>query len=149
MTDNFNNIKHVMPADRDHAGSCLRRLELEPVGGEPQIPDGLAEHLDGYAATTESRARATAGMVYKADPAVLTLHATYAAGFNARVAYDRRCYLVGSLAIVFGLALMIGALLWLGPGWLRATPAHIALDDTAWCSSFRGLSCKQQDTARE
>ncbi len=142
MPSNLKDVEHMMPAHRDHPRRGLGGPILEPVGRKPQIADGLAEHLDGYAATTESRARATAWMV----------HDTYSAGFAARVARDNRAYLVATIALAFGLVVMlaVGAHL-VRNGWPRHATPHIAVNnpDNSWCLGFDGLSCKHKDSARE
>ncbi len=155
MPNDLDYVKHMMPPHRDHPWSGFGDLVAKPVGREPQIPDWSSENFDCYPATAKRGPGAS----------LRVLHDTHHMGFAARSAYDRRCYLIGLAAIGFGLAVMLGALAVLGPNWLTgyfaATP-HVAVNDswysvgaatgspdTKWCSGFDGLSCKQQDTARE
>ncbi len=158
MPNNLKDVEHMTVSPSHPAGRRLGGLELPPVRREPQIPDGFAEHLDCYAAAAEGCSRASFGVADNPrtvgkSPLLAAAYGRHSAGFATRAAYDRRCYLVGLAALALGLVVLLGALAVFGPSWLRdgfrsATP-KVALDDTAWCSSFRGLSCKQQDTARE
>ncbi len=130
---------HVMRPynDASNTGAGNAGELASPFPRKPQASVVKSQMLHQVAAAPSS-ARATARV----------LHDRYSSGFAARAAYDRRCYRVGLAAIGFGLLLMLLALLWLGPGWLRSTTPKVTAND-AWCSGFRGLSCKQQDTARD
>ncbi len=141
MPDNLKNDEDMMPADSGHPWSRRGAWEFEPISSKPQFADVLPESFNGGDAAATSHSGTPLGVLYDAR----------LVGFHARAAYDRRCYLVGLAAIAVGLAVMLGALALLGPNWLTgyfAAPSHVAINDS-WCLGFDGLSCKQQDTARE
>lgn len=144
MTDDLDYVKHMMAADRDHAWGRACGAILEPVGGKPQIADGLAEHLESHATTAERHARTTFGMI---DDPRIVLYARHANSFHARVASDNRAYLVASIALALGLVAMLLGLLYFVAGD-RPAPSKIAVND-AWCSGFAGLNCKTQGNARK
>ena len=135
---NLEDEKDMMTTHRNHPRRSLRGFEAEPVGCKPQVADGFTEHLDCYATTAERGTGAPLRM----------LHDTYRAGFHARVAADNRAYLVATIALALGLAVMLFGLLYFGTN--RPAASHIAVyDSKAWCSGFDGLSCSHKDTARK
>ncbi len=148
MPNDLDYVKHMMPPHRDHPWSGFGDLVAEPVGREPQVADGFTEHLDCYAAAAECGTWTTFGVrnQFRFPETDITLCDDY---FLPRITSDRRCYLVGLTAIVFSLAVMlaVGAYL-VHRGWPRHAASHVAVNDS-WCTGFDGLSCKQQDTARE
>lgn len=150
MADHFDDEKHMMAPHRDHAGGRERNLELEPVGGEPQIPDWAPENFDCYAAAAEEAARAPLWMSY--DPRIVSKSSLLAAPYGSdrarRIAHDNRCYRTACWTLGAGIVLLLGALWWLGPDGFRSAPAKVALDNSSWCSGFSGLSCAK-DNARK
>ncbi len=62
MAHHLQHDEDVMPADRDHAWRRCGGLELEPVGGEPQLANRLAEDLHSRGAAAERAARTAFGM---------------------------------------------------------------------------------------
>ncbi len=138
MPYDFEDDEHMMTPHRNTPRRGLRGLEAEPVRREPQVADGFTEHLDCYAAPAKGSAGASFGMVNDAHFAALP----------DRIAFDSTCYRVAQAAIGFGLTVMLMVLFWLYPATIRAAK-HVAVNDSHWCTGFDGLSCKQQDTARE
>ncbi len=137
MAETFDDCEYVAIASRGHVWRARHLPEGKPIfcDGEAALRYANAEQPQG----SSTPAKCPPGAPLR------VLHNSYAVGFTARAAYDRRCYLVGLTAIGFGLLLMLLALLWLGPGWLRPAAPHIALDDpppyVTWCAGFGGLSC--------
>ncbi len=146
MPQTLDDCKDVAWPGSSHAGRARHFLEVKPVAGdcEPPLAHDFAEQIEARSASAEAYARTTFGMTDYP-------RTVYVRTWQARAAYDRRCYLVGLAAIVLGMAVMLGALALLGPSWLRSAASHIAVNDAndSWCLGFDGLSCKQQDAARE
>ncbi len=138
----YNDAADPWPGD---TGEFPRPFPRQPKGAvvEPEVFHQVA--------TTPCPARAVGRTLtdYDANHAAWLAYDRLANGFEARVARDHRTYLVGCAAIALGAMLMLLALYLLGPGWLRSAPSHVALNDSAWCTGFSGLSCTQQKTRKD
>lgn len=145
MTDNLDDEKNMMAADRDHAWRRSCAAVLEPVSSKPQLPDWSSKHFDCYAAAAEQSARTAFGVVDDprvggVSPLLAALYGRYARGFETRIAADNRSYLVASGALALGLVVLLGVLFF----WLnsRAAPSQVAVNNATWCSDWRSaLSC--------
>lgn len=158
MPHHFDDEKDMVAAHRDHASGGFGSTELEPVGSEPQISDWSPEHFDCYTAAAEACSRAPVRVID--DPRVVGVSPLLAApyghirGFEARIASDNRCYLVGSAAIALGIVILLAGLFYFGlqrrePAWFGSAPAHVARNDSLWCSPGFGLGCSAQQKARK